>query len=480
MADSRLEAIRQERIEKLNKLRQMGINPYPYKFGKTHSCQDAADSLGEQVKTAGRIMAVRSHGAISFIDIQDPTGQIQLWFKEEDLGDDYQILDLIDRGDFIGVEGEVVKTKTGEVSVDVADFKLLSKSLRPLPEKWHGLKDKEERYRKRYLDLIMNPEVKEVFVKRGQIYQAIRKFLADRGFLEIQTPIIQDQYGGANARPFVTEINAWDMKMYLRIAYELHLKRLLVGGYEKVYALSSCFRNEGADKTHNPEFAMMEIQSAYGDYYDAMKLTEELWEYVAEQVLGTTKINYQGTEIDFKAPWQRMTVNQALKEIADIKVDKLSDQELSDLAAEHRIKEGFSRGEKILELFEELCEDDLIQPVHIIDHPKESCPLSKPHRENSDLIERVEPFINGWEVGNCYSELIDPQLQKKWFKKQVEKGRGGDEEAHPMDKDYVQALEFGLPPNVGIGVGIDRMVMLMTNQPSIRDVILFPLMKPKE
>lgn len=479
MADSRLDAIRKERLKKLKELRQLGINPYPYSYDKQDSTQEVKEKLGEKVKTAGRIMSIRSHGAMTFIDIQDSEGQVQLWFKEDDL-DDYQTLDLIDRGDFIGAEGEVVKTKTGEISVDVDNFKLLSKSLLPLPEKWHGLKDKEERYRKRYLDLIMSPEVREVFVKRGKIYRTIREFLNERGFLEIQTPILQDQYGGATARPFKTKINAWDMEMYLRIAYELHLKRLIVGGFEKVYALSSCFRNEGADKTHNPEFAMMEIQWAYGDYHDAMNLTEELWEYVAKQVLGTTKVNYQGKEIDFKTPWQRMTVKQALKEIADIDIDKMSNEELNDLATKHGFEKGLNRGEIILELFEELCEEDLVQPVHIIDHPKESCPLSKPHREDKDLIERVEPFINGWEVGNCYSELIDPLLQKKWFEEQVEKGRGGDEEAHPMDEDYVQALEYGLPPNVGIGVGIDRMIMLLTNQQSIRDVILFPIMKPKD
>ncbi len=480
MAESRLESIRQNRIEKLEKLRRRGINPYPPKFDKEVSIKQALNSLDKKVKTAGRIMAVREHGQLAFIDLQDSTGEIQLWLTAEDLNDKYQVLDLIDVGDFLGVIGEVVKTDTGQTSIKAAEFKILAKAIKPLPEKWHGLKDKEERYRKRYLDLVMNPEVREKFKKRAEIYKAIRGFLDERGFIEVQTPILQTQYGGANARPFITNIHAWDMKMYLRIAYELHLKRLLVGGFEKVYDLSSCFRNEGADKTHNPEFAMIEIQWAYKDYFDAMKLTEELWEAVAKKVLGTTKIKYQGTEIDLKTPWERLTMAEALEKHAGIEIDKLSDQDLKQLAEKHDIETNLSRGELIGELFEVLCEHKLIQPVHIIDHPKELAPLAKRHRDNPDLIERIEPFINGWEVANCYSELINPLVQRELLEEQEEKGRGGDDEAHPMDDDYINALEQGLPPNVGIGIGIDRMVMLMTDSPSIRDVILFPIMKPRK
>ncbi len=480
MAQTRLELIRKQRLKKLQKLRKLGIDPYPAKFDKKHTCGEVGKKLGKRVKTAGRVMAIRGHGKIVFFDLMDSSGRIQVWFQENNLGKEkFEILKCIDTGDFVGVEGKVVKTKAGEISIDVQDFQFLSKALRPLPDKWQGLKDIEERYRKRYLDLLLNSNVKDVFLKRAEIYKAIREFLDEKGFIEVQTPILQTQYGGANASPFVTKINAWNMMMYLRIAYELHLKRLLVGGFEKVYALGSCFRNEGADKTHNPEFAMMEVQMAYRDYDDAMKLTEELWEYVAKKVLKTTKIKFQGKEIELKAPWKRLTIKQALKKFAKIDVDSLSDKELLALAKKHKIECKPVRGELIISLFERLCEDKLIQPVHIIDHPKESCPLSRPHRKDKDLIERVEPFVNGWEVGNCYSELIDPHLQEKLFKEQVKKRREGDEEAHPMDEDYIQALEHALPPNVGMGFGIDRMIMLLTGSESIKDVILFPVMKEK-
>ena len=386
---------------------------------------------------------------------------------------------LLDIGDFIGCKGTIFKTKKGELTVYVQSFKLLSKSLRPLPEKYHGLKDTELKHRKRYLDCIMNPESKEIFKKRAKIYRSIRKFLDDRGYIEVQTPILQTQYGGANARPFVTKIHAWDMPMYLRIAYELHLKRMLAGGFEKVYDLSSCFRNEGVDKTHNPEFAMMEIQTAYKDYNYTMELAEQLWEFVAKEVNGSTVVKFGDNEIDLKAPWRRLTMNDALKEFAGLDVEKLSDDELKELVDKHGLDCQKVRGEMIPGLFEELVEEKLIQPVHIIDHPVETCPLAKEHRSDSRLIERCESFINGWEVGNYYSELINSSIQREHFEEQVKKGRGGDDEAHPLDEDYIQALEYGLPPNAGIGIGIDRMVMLMTGSDSIRDVIFFPIMKPE-
>jgi len=483
--------IEDNKLDKLKQLRASGIDPYPYNYGKTHCAKEISEKYsklkpGEETKdlvsVAGRIMFQRVMGGASFFHLQDQSGRVQIYLAKNRLGTElYQIYTKkVERGDIIGVKGKIFKTEKGEITVLAEELQFLSKSLISLPEKFHGLKDVELRYRQRYLDLIMNPENKEVFIKRANIYKAIREFLDQRGFIEVRTPIIEPQYGGANARPFVTKIHAWNMPMYLRIAYELNLKRLIVGGFEKIYDLSSCFRNEGADRTHNPEFAMMEIQWAYADYFEAMKLTEELWEYVAKKVLGTTIIEYAGKKINLKAPWERLTVLQALKKFAKINVDSLSDDELYNLIRNYNIDyEGdIKRGMMISLLFEALCEDKIIQPTHIIDHPKESCPLAKPHRDNPELIERIEPYINGWEVGNCYSELTDPILQRKLLEEQAEKGRGGDEEAHPMDEDYVDALSYGLPPNTGIGIGVDRMVMLLTGQDSIRDVILFPTMKP--
>ncbi|MBN1545007.1 lysine--tRNA ligase [Candidatus Woesearchaeota archaeon] len=478
-----------ERVDKLNVLKVMGINPYPYSFGRSHhaadilkkyDCLKPEEKSDEKVSVAGRVMQLRNMGKASFLHLQDQSGKIQLYIRKDDVGEElYGLMKKMDMGDMMGAEGTVFKTKTGETSVYVKRFDLLAKSLRPLPEKYHGLQDKEIRYRKRYLDTIMNPEVKAVFMTRARIIKAVREFLDSKGFMEVQTPILQPIYGGGSARPFVTRINAWDMTMYLRIAYELHLKRLIVGGFEKVYDLSYCFRNEGSDKTHNPEFTMMEIQWAYADYNDAMKLFEDLWEHVAMNVLGTTRIKYQGKEIDVKAPWKRMTMSQALAELAGIEVDGLDDTQLKDLLSGYSIDyDGeFSKGLAIMLLFEALCEEKLVQPTHIMDHPKESCPLAKPHRDNPALIERDEPYVNGWEVGNIYSELTDPILQRSLLEEQARLLRGGAEEAHPMDEDYVQALEYGLPPNAGIGIGLDRMIMILTDSESIRDVILFPTMK---
>lgn len=483
----------ESKLKKLQEIKELGIDPYPYYYSPTHSAKEInqenqnlkpGEHTKKSVSAAGRIMLKRVMGRASFFHLQDQTGQVQLYFHEDQLGKEayHFAAKKTDVGDIIGVKGIIFKTQRGEVTIDVAQCQLLCKSLLTMPEKFHGLKDEELRARQRYLDLIVNPETKEIFLKRAKIYQTIREFLNQKGFIEVQTPVLQPQYGGANARPFLTKINAWEMKMYLRIAYELHLKRLLVGGFEKIYDLSSCFRNEGVDRTHNPEFAMMEIQWAYADYNDVIKLTEDLWEYVAKKVLGTTLIEYDGKKIDLKAPWKRLTVKEALKKFAKIDVDKISDKELFELVKKNRIEcpGEINRGSAIILLFEALCEEHLIQPTHIIDHPKESCPLSKPHRRDPQLIERVEPFINGWEVGNGYSELTDPLLQRELLEAQAAKGRGGDEEAHPMDEDYIRALEYGLPPNAGLGVGIDRMVMLLTGADSIRDVILFPIVRPLE
>lgn len=471
-----------ERKRKLEELKKAGINPFAYSYDKKESSleiiSDFSGFEGKKASVAGRVVSMRDMGKICFAHIQDYSGKLQLYFSKEELKEAYSLLKLIDVGDIIGVKGKVFKTKTGEITIHAEEFELLTKSLRPLPEKWHGLKDPETRYRQRYVDLIVNPEVKEVFAKRAKIYKAIREFLDKRGFMEVQTPILQTQYGGANARPFVTKINAWDMDMYLRIAYELHLKRLIVGGFEKIYDLSSCFRNEGVDKTHNPEFAMMEVQWAYADYNDMMRLTEELYEHVAKDVLGTTEIEYEGRKIDLKAPWKRLRMTDAIKELLGIDVENMPEKELLKVAREHNVEveDGASWGILVTHLFE-LCEPKLIQPTFIIDPPIESCPLAKPHRNNPKLVERFEPFINGWEAANGYSELTDPLLQRKELEEQAAKGRGGDEEAHPMDEDYVRALEHGLPPNAGLGIGIDRMVILLTGAESIRDVTLFPIMR---
>jgi len=481
-----------ERMRKLDELRQRGIEPFAYSYDRKDYAKDVNENFAKlkkeestkvKAKVAGRIIALRRMGKVTFMHLMDQTGKVQLYFKQDDMDKEkYKLLKKLDMGDIIGAEGKIFKTRTGEITVYISNYELLTKSLRPLPEKFHGLKDDEIRFRQRYLDLIANPEVKEILIKRAKIYKALREFAEKEGFMEVQVPILETQYGGANARPFVTRINAWDMKMYLRIAYEMNLKRLLVGGLERVYALGSCFRNEGVDKTHNPEFAMMEMQCAYTDYEYAMKFTEECWEYVAKKVLGTTKIEYEGKKMDVKAPWKRLSMNAAIKKYAKIDVEKLKDNELFALLKKHKIdhEKNPKRGTMITLLFEELCEDKLISPVHIIDHPKEHSPLAKPHRKNPELVERVEPFVNGWEVGNCYSELTDPILQRKLLEEQAKRGRGGDEEAHPMDEDYVKALEHGLPPNTGIGIGVERMIMLFTGANSIREVIPFPIMKPEQ
>lgn len=481
MTRQRLELIRQQRLEKLRKLQELGINPYPPKFEKKHSCAQARELLGKKVKTAGRIIAIRAHGRIAFFDLVDSSGKIQLWFQEKRLGKDkYRLMKYLDVGDFIGAEGKVVKTKAGEITVEIADFQILAKSLRPLPDQWYGLRDIEERYRKRYLDLIINPQVRDVFQKRSQIVQAMRDFLDQRGFLEVETPTLQPIYGGASARPFVTHHNALDIDLYLKISDELYLKRLIIGGFEKVYEIDHDFRNEGIDKTHNPEFTMMECYWAWADYQDMMRLTEEMIAYIAERVLGTTKIEFRGHKIDLKPPWKRMSMYQAIREYLGWDPEEISDQELKKKIKEKGIEivGGYSRGLAIAELFGEV-EPKLIQPVFITDFPKETTMLCKLHRKNPDLIERFEPYIAGWEVGNAYSELNDSLLQRQFFEKQVKKRVAGDEEAHPMDEDFIEALEYGMPPTGGLGIGVDRLVMILTNQPSIRDVILFPTLRPK-
>lgn len=481
----------EQRLNKLNEIKKLKINPYPYSFPRTDSAKDLQERykhLKEEDQTkdeswvCGRIMLLRRMGKAAFVTLEDYSGQIQIYFREDAIGKpEYDLFKKVEVGDFIGVQGIIFKTKKGELTVNTKSFSLLCKATNPLPEKWHGLKDTELRYRQRYLDLIVNRDVKDVFLKRSKIIQAIREYLDNLGFIEVEIPTLQPIYGGGNAKPFKTHINAWDLDLYLSISPELYLKRLVVGGLEKVYTICKNFRNEGIDKTHNPEFTMLEFYCAYIDYNELMKIYENLWEHVAKKVLGTTEIIYQEKKISLKAPWPKLTMKDAIKKYAKVDVNEYDDDNLSDYLEENRIElpVPFNRGLAIASIFESKVEEHLIQPVHIIDHPKETTPLCKEHRQDKSLIERDEPYINGWETGNGYSELNDPSLQKSLFEEQVELGRGGNEEAHPMDEDYINALEYGLPPTAGIGLGIDRMVMLLTNQLTIRDVILFPTMKPE-
>jgi len=486
----RQEEIIKERLKKVEDLRKQGINPYPYSFDKSAMCmelQKKHKSLKkesyskENARIAGRLLSIRDIGKIIFAVLQDVSGKIQLVFEEKETPSKTMefFKKYLDSGDFVGAEGKIFRTKRGELSILVKKIELLSKSILPLPEKWHGLIDKEERYRKRYLDLIMSPEVREVFNKREKIIDSIRSFLKERKFHETDTPYLQAIYGGASARPFKTHLNALNIPLFLSISPELYLKRLISGGYEKVFTIARNFRNEGIDKWHNPEFTMMEVYQAYADYNEMMNLTENLFEHVCKEVLGTTKINVQGKEIDFKKPWKRMTMAEAIKKYAKIDVLNMSEQELRIFMEKNSIKEnGGSWGLRVQAIFEHFCESHLDQPIFIIDHPIETTPLCKPHQKDKRLIERFEAFCLGTELANAYSELNDPILQRNLLEEQQKMLLSGNEEANPLDEDFLNSIEVGMPPTGGLGIGIDRMIVLLTAQESIRDVLLFPFMKP--
>ncbi|NCN99420.1 lysine--tRNA ligase [Candidatus Pacearchaeota archaeon CG10_big_fil_rev_8_21_14_0_10_35_219] len=489
----RKDQIISERLRKLKELKESGINPYPHKFDKKDYAGDlqekyrglAKGKKSGKAKIAGRLMSFRDLGKIGFGVLRDGTGEIQIMLQEKETPEKFRkfMKKYIDAGDFIGVEGQIFRTKRGELSVIVKTFDLLSKSILSLPEKWHGLKDKEERYRKRYLDLIVSPDVKKVFDIREKALDAIRDFMKKRKFNEVDTPYLQTIYGGASAKPFKTHLNALDMDLYLAISPELYLKRLIVGGYEKVFTIARNFRNEGIDRWHNPEFTMMEIYQAYADYKDMMELFEDLWIYVMKKTIGTTKVKFRGKTIDFKKPWKRMTMSQAIKKFVGIDVENLTDKELFDFIKKKGVeKKGDTWGWAVQSIFEHFCEEKLEQPTFILDHPLETTPLCKLHRNDKlcRLIERFEPFCMGAELGNAYSELNNPVLQRTLLKEQERYLEEGDDEANPHDEDFVNALEIGMPPTGGIGLGIDRMIMLITGQESIRDVILFPFMKPVE
>ena len=483
--------MRQARIDKLEAWKKLGMNPYPYHYSKTSSNAELQAKYAhlengveteDVVSVAGRVMALRNSGM--FIDLHDPSGKIQVFCHKENLSpEQMEALKLVDIGDLIGATGTIRRTPRGELSVKTREFTILGKALLPLPEKYHGLTDVETRYRQRYLDLIMNPESRETLVKRSRIVSEIRKILLDKGFLEVETPMLQTIAGGAAARPFITHHNTLDLDMYLRIAPELFLKRLIVGGLsEKVFELNRNFRNEGISPKHNPEFTMIELYQAYADYNDMMDLFEEIVTTVAQTVLGTTKIDFQGTEIDLSNPWPRKSMIDCVKEETGIDFAAIqTDAEARETARKlHVDVEDYHTWGTVLErVFEEKVEHKLIQPIHIIDYPREISPLAKEHRDNPRLVERFETRIYGWEVANAFSELTDPLDQRQRFEAQMAQRDFGDDEAHQMDEDYITALEYGMPPCGGMGIGIDRLVMLLTDSPNIRDVIAFPTLKPK-
>jgi lysyl-tRNA synthetase, class II len=482
------------RREKLHTLREMGVDPFGKRFERTHSTRELIDlydgftkeQLDEKeitVTIAGRIMTKRGKGKAGFTHIQDLTSQIQLYVRLDAVGEEqYEIFNIADLGDIVGVTGTVFKTKVGELSIKVSSFELLSKALRPLPDKFHGLKDVEQRYRQRYLDLIMSPESKETFITRSKIIRAMRRYLDDHGYLEVETPMMHSIPGGASAKPFITHHNALDIPLYMRIAIELHLKRLIVGGLEKVYEIGRVFRNEGVSTRHNPEFTMIELYEAYADYKDIMSLTENLVAHIAQEVLGTTTVTYGEYEIDLKPEWKRLHMVDAIKEYVGVDFWKeMSLEEARQLAKEHNVEinDNMQYGHIVNEFFEQKIEEKLIQPTFIYGHPVEISPLAKKNPEDPRFTDRFELFIVAREHANAFTELNDPIDQRQRFEAQLKEREQGNDEAHMMDEDFVEALEYGLPPTGGLGIGIDRLVMLLTNSPSIRDVLLFPQMRHK-
>ncbi len=473
------------RLLKLEELFSLGINPYPNFYRVTNEIweivKDPDSFMNKEVSVAGRVMALRFHGKVGFGDLVQDQEKIQLFLKYDVLGEKYNFFKkYIDKGDIVGIRGIVVRTEKGELSILINDFSILSKSLYDLPHTWFGIEDVETRYRQRYLDLILNKDVFEIFRKRSKIVSEIRKFLENRGFLEFETPILQPIYGGANAKPFITHVNAIDKNFYLRISDELYLKRLLVGGFSKVFEIGKDFRNEDIDSRHNPEFTMIEIYEAYRDYNDMMDLTEELIKHLAQKVNGILKLNINGKEIDISGKWKRRPMLEMLKE-SGIDVEKLSDERIKEMLEEYGIKiPVYVRGIAITKIFEHIWEEKLIEPTFVIDYPKESTPLCKLHRENKDLVERFELFINGIEIANGYTELNDPILQEKFLKEEVERRTLGDEEAQQMDYDFVEALRVGMPIAGGVGIGIDRITMILTGAASIKEVILYPILAPRE
>ncbi|WP_028543412.1 lysine--tRNA ligase [Paenibacillus taiwanensis] len=489
-----LSELLQIRRDKLEELRKLGIDPFGTKYTRTHTAKAVLDSyvdmpkeeLEEQhveVSLAGRIMAKRGMGKASFAHIQDLTGRIQIYVRQDTIPTEkYEAFSLLDIGDIIGVRGVVFKTKTGETSIKVLDLEILSKSLYPLPDKFHGLKDVELRYRQRYVDLIVSPDVQQTFITRSRIIQSMRRYLDGQGFLEVETPTLHAIAGGAAARPFITHHNALDMQLYMRIAIELHLKRLIVGGMEKVYEIGRVYRNEGISTRHNPEFTMIELYEAYADYEDIMSLTENLIAHIAQEVLGTTKIKYQDYDVDLTPQWRRVSMVDAVKEATGVDFSvHMTDEEAHSFAKQHKVKvePHFSFGHILNAFFEEFVEETLIQPTFVTGHPVEISPLAKKNEQDPRFTDRFELFIVAREHANAFSELNDPIDQRQRFESQLQEREHGNDEAHEMDDDFIRALEYGMPPTGGLGIGVDRLVMLLANAPSIRDVLLFPHMRDR-
>jgi lysyl-tRNA synthetase class 2 len=498
---SRLDDINEQRKQKLERLRTRGIDPYPHRFEQTHTTQEAIALLearesgnqgksrvfgqdAEPLSVAGRIMAVRKMGKASFIDIRDGSGKIQLMFQTANYNEaEQELFKDLDIGDIIGIEGSLLRTRTGEPTISVAGFVLMAKSLQPLPEKWHGLSDIDTRYRQRYIDLIANTEVKDIFKSRSRIIAAIRHFLDQRGFIEVETPVLQPSAGGALAAPFTTHYNALDQDFYLRIALELHLKRLIVGGFDKVYELGRIFRNEGISTTHSPEFTLLESYEAYADYTDVIKMVEEMIPFVSQQALGTTEIKYGENIINLKSPWRRISLRDAVKEYSGIDFVKYPTadglrEKMRSMNIE--VDPEYNWAKLVDELLKTYVIPKLIQPAFLMDYPVSMSPLAKTKPGEDRVAERFQPYVGGMEIGNAYSELNDPVLQRERFIEQMQERHGSDEEKWTIDEDFLTALEYGMPPTGGLGVGIDRLVMLFTNQQSIREVILFPQLREKE
>jgi lysyl-tRNA synthetase class 2 len=485
---SRLERITEQRLDSLSRIRARGMDPYPHSYHPSHTIREAITLFEQQregpqdISLAGRIMAKRSMGRMSFIDIRDSSGKIQLSFRYDLLGKErYEFLQDIDIGDIIGAEGKLFRTKAGELTLEVSDCAMLCKSLRPLPEKWHGLADVEKRYRQRYLDLISNEESKRIFTLRSKIITAIRSFLDKQGFMEVETPVLQSRAGGALARPFVTHHHALDEDLYLRIALELHLKRLVVGGFDKVYEMGRAFRNEGISVRHNPEFTLLECYQAYSDYNDMMRLVEEMFCHIAQEVLGNAELACNSKTIDLSLPWQRLYLLEAIKNYCGIDLEDYPDaaslrSRMAELGMEVELSKG--RGRLVDELLSTFVEPNLIQPTFLLDYPVEMSPLAKRKRGNDRLVERFEGFVGGMEIANAFSELNDPLEQRERFRQQL-KEQVADEEVEIADEDFLQALEYGMPPTGGLGMGIDRLVMLFAGQLSIREVIFFPQLRAK-